>query len=261
MPQNHDWVEKARNAQSEVNRWLTDSSQKVTLRPQIRQKLLNLKRAYVQEYINMHSRARLGVNEDERKRSLMEDERLKALKALSTIELMPRQHLTDFQNRLATLRPCFSLTEQDLEASPVCPHCDFRPATENSGVSAKVILDHMDAELDNLVDSWTQTLLSNLDDPTTRGNLDLLKPDQRKLVDTFLKERRLPEELTPDFIQTLKEVLSGLVKVVVKTDELRGALLKGGSPATPAELKKRFEEYLGEITRGHEPGKVRVVLE
>jgi len=39
------------------------------------------------------------------------------------------------------------------------------------------------------------------------------------------------------------------------------ALLKGGSPATPAEMKKRFEEYLGELIKGHEPGKVRIVLE
>jgi len=47
-----------------------------------------------------------------------------------------------------------------------------------------------------------------------------------------------------------------------------GALLKGGSPATPADLpagqawmKKRFEEYLDELTKGNEPGKVRIVLE
>ncbi len=41
----------------------------------------------------------------------------------------------------------------------------------------------------------------------------------------------------------------------------RAALLSGGSPATPAEMKKRFEKYLDELTRGKEPGKVRIVLE
>ena len=38
-------------------------------------------------------------------------------------------------------------------------------------------------------------------------------------------------------------------------------LLSGGSPATPAEMKKRFEEYLDELTKGKELGKVRIVLE
>ena len=57
------------------------------------------------------------------------------------------------------------------------------------------------------------------------------------------------------------EVLSGLQKVPVKTEDLRAVLLSGGSPATPAEMKKRFEEYLDELTKGKEPGKLRIVLE
>jgi len=124
-----------------------------------------------------------------------------------------------------------------------------------------MVLDHLDTELDKLLDDWTQTLLANLEDPTIRDNVALLKPEPRKLVDAFLKERKLPEGLGQDFIHALQEVLSGLVKVAVKTEGLRAALLKGGSPATPAEMKKRFEEYLDELTRGNEPGKVRIVLE
>lgn len=49
--------------------------------------------------------------------------------------------------------------------------------------------------------------------------------------------------------------------VVQLRDADEATALKGSSPATPAEMKKRFEEYLGELTRGHEPGKVRIVLE
>ena len=117
--------------------------------------------------------------------------------------------------------------------------------------------------------------MPNLEDPTTRGNLDLLNPEPRKLVEAFLERRKLPDlsagqagELGQDFIHALQEVLSWLVKVAVKTEDLRAALLKGGSPATPGDLsavqagmKKRFEEYLDELTKGYEPGKVRLVLE
>ena len=42
---------------------------------------------------------------------------------------------------------------------------------------------------------------------------------------------------------------------------MRTALLSGGSPVAPAEMKKRFEEYLDELTKGNDPGKVRIVLE
>jgi len=284
LPTDHEWVERMKATRDAVLAQVSDPAQRTSsaFRQQTLRKLTDLKKSYVQAYLAMHTRARLGVNEDKRKSALMGDERLKTLSRLSTIDLMPRQHLTDFQNRLAGLKSCFALTEQDLDASPVCPHCGFRPSAEavvSSGflvpghdnqepstrnqklINVAVLLDQLDDELDKMIEDWTAALITNLEDPTTRGNLDLLKPEPRKLVDAFLKERKLPEELTPEFIHALQEVLSGLVKVAIRPEDLRAALLKGGSPATPSEMKKRFEEYLDELTRGNEPGKVRIVLE
>jgi hypothetical protein len=100
-----------------------------------------------------------------------------------------------------------------------------------------------------------------LEDPTTQGNLDLLKAAQRKIVDNFVNDRTLPNNLAQEFIHALQDVLSGLTKVSVKIGDLRAALLSRGSPATPAEMRKRFEEYLDQLTKGKEPGKVRIVLE
>ena len=119
----------------------------------------------------------------------------------------------------------------------------------------------LDEQLDKMLAEWTAALISNLEDPTTKGNLSLLKPEPRKLVDGFIKKRALPDDLDQDFIHALQEVLSGLTKVSVKIADLRDALLSGGSPATPAEMRKRFEEYLDGLTKGKEPGKVRIVLE
>ena len=223
--------------------------------------MADLKTAYLQTYLGLHTKARLGVNEDKRKIELMSDERLKLLQKLSTIELMPRQHLTDFQNRLAELKSCFALIEQEMEDAPVCPHCGFKPSEEPATAPAGTVLNDLDDELDKLVADWTQTLLTNLEDPTTKGNLDLLRPEPKKLVNGFIDKRILPDELDQDFIHALGEVLSGLQKVQVKTANLRAALLSGGSPATPVEMKKRFEDYLDKLTRGKNSDKVRIVLE
>ncbi len=51
------------------------------------------------------------------------------------------------------------------------------------------------------------------------------------------------------------------VGVSVKITDLRNSLLVGGSPATPTKMRKRFEEYLDGLTKGKEPGKVRIILE
>ena len=263
LPVEHEWVDKTKEARDEVLAQLGDPDKRgsATFRQQARRNLIDLKKAYVQTYLGLHTRARLGVNEDGRKTGLMSDERLKMLQKLSTVELMPRQHLTDFQHRLTGLKTCFALTEQEMDAAPVCPHCGFKPSAEPATASAGTMLDGLDDELDKLVADWTQTLLSNLEDPTTKGNLDLLTPEPKKLVNGFIDKRSLPDELNQDFIRALGEVLSGLQKVQVKTTDLRAALLSGGSPATPAEMKKRFENYLDELTKGKDSDKVRIVLE
>jgi hypothetical protein len=263
LPADHEWGETMGDARTNVLAQLANVAKRgdSVFRKQTQQMLTKIQKEYIQLYLSLHTKARLGVNEDKRKASLMSDERLKVLQRLSTIELMPRQHLTEFQNRLAGLRSCFALTEQDMKASPVCPHCGFKPGTEVQIAPAGVMLKSLDEELDRLIADWTQTLLANLEDPTTKSNLDLLKSDAKKLISGFLSKRELQNEIDQDFIHALGEVLSGLQKVAVKTSDLRSALLAGGSPATPAEMKIRFEEFLQNLTKGKEPGKVRIVLE
>lgn len=243
------WLNQCSQVREEVQAQILNPQNRAatTFRQQTLHKLQQLKQGYIQTYLKQHTRAQLGVNEDRRKADLMRDGRLESLQKLATIDLMPAGQLTDFQNRLASLKSCFALTEQELQNAPICPHCQFKPASEEIETQARSLLTSMDTQLDQLLAEWTQTLLGNLEDPTTRENLHLLKSEQRQLVDDFLRSRSLPDPLTKDFIYAIQEVLSGLVKVVVKTQDLRSVLLSGGSPVTPAEMKKRFEDYLSEL--------------
>ena len=154
---------------------------------------------------------------------------------------MPRQQLTDYQNSLAGLKSCFALTEQNLDASPICPHCGFRPSVETGAAAGSQMIDQMDAQLDAMVTAWTSTILSNLEDPITQADMDLLKIDDREPLEAFIKSKELPVPLDSNFVHALKEVLSGLVKVTVKAQDLQHALQVTDGPATPAEMKKRFQ--------------------
>ena len=263
LPSDHPWIVKVQGVRHELLSDMLDAGKResVVFRQQGLQKLTSLKKEYADLYVSAHGRARLGNKEDRRKAQLLKEQRLVQLQKLSTIELMPRQQLSDYQNRLGSLKTCFGLTEPDLDASPVCPHCNFRLVTEPNGQSAGQVLKGIEEELEKLYDGWTKTLLSNLEDPTTQQNLSLLKPEARKIVDRFLKSRSLPEDVNHDFVAALQEALSGLAKVVVTTEGLRTALLAGGSPATLPELRKRFDYFLVELAKGKDPQKVRVVLE
>ena len=263
LPPDHAWVKRMKPLREDLVAEVLDPARRSAagFHQQAKRTLGDLKRTYIDEYLALHTRARLGVNDKERKGQLLGDERLGRVQGLTTIDLLPRQQLNNFQNRLAGLKSCSALTEQDLDATAECPHCAFRPSTERSGVSAALVLSSLDDELDALLSTWTETLLGNLDDPTTREQLALLGRDQRKLVDPFIASRVLPDNLDHAFIDAVAQVLSGLSKVVVTSDDLRDALFPSGSPATLGGMKKRFEDYLDEKTKGKDPVKVRIVLE
>lgn len=263
LPPEHDWVDRMKTTRQDVLEMLkqTDLTELANQSQSIGAKLQQLKKDYIVVYIGLHTKARLGVNDDKRKAALMGDHRLQTLLKLAGIDLMPRQQLTDYQNRLAGLKSCFALTEQNLETTPACPHCGFRPSVETGTAQGAQMIDQMDNDLDAMVGNWTSMLLGNLEDPITQANMDLLKVDDREPLEAFIKSKELPVPLDTNFVHALKEVLSGLVKVSVKAQELQKALQIESGPATPAEIKKRFDDFIDQLTKGKDPAKVRIVME
>ncbi len=262
LPTEGNWAAKVKAAKNDIAAQLGDPKARSApnFRQQTKRRLLQLKAEYVRDYLAQHTRARLGVEGDERKAKLLGDVRLRTLQRLTAIDLMPEQHLNSWLRRIVELESCFALTEQDLQAAPACPHCGFKAGT-GSGPSAEAMLTGLDAELDALTDAWTQTLLANLDDPAARASMTLLESDAANLVAEFAQAGRLPGEVGDDFVQALKDVLSGLEKVSVTTESLRAALLAGGVPAKPEEMKQRFGAYVDGLVKGKTPSKTRIVVE
>jgi hypothetical protein len=92
------------------------------------------------------------------------------------------ERLTELQTRLANLKPCYALVKDDLDASPICPHCNFRPQEETLGASATALLQSIDQQPDKLVETWTKTLLDELSDPSAKKSVSLLPSDHKKAV-------------------------------------------------------------------------------
>jgi hypothetical protein len=123
------------------------------------------------------------------------------------------------------------------------------------------VLAEVDNEMDAMLEAWTKALLQNLEDPTTQSRMELLPPDQLELIGQFLAARNLPTPMPAALVEAVREALSGLAKVVIRTDGLRAALAGTGSPSTLAEVRERFESHLAKLTKGKDPSRVRVVIE
>jgi energy-coupling factor transporter ATP-binding protein EcfA2 len=263
LPPEHPWTVSLEETRARVMAEIAVPSKrnKPTFQQEIMRSLNSLKSDYVNAYMKLHGRARLGVEDDEKKRRLMQDKRHAALKNLASIDLMPINQLIVFQDHLAALKPCYALVETDLNASPICPHCNYKPAVEPGDPAAKALLTVLDDLLDRLISDWTGNLLSNLEDPTTKSNLELLDKHAKKLVDSFLTSRKLPDDVGPEFVKAIQEALAGLSKVIVNVEELWKVLVGNGAPVTTDELARRLEDYMREKAKGLDSSKVRFVLE
>ena len=257
----HPWVKQAETARKALQEKLSQD-RTAEHAAEYRQTLNRLKKDYIAAYIASHSKARLGVAEDKTRNALRKDDRLLALRVLAGVSLMPTSQLTAFEESLNGLKSCSSLDEPTLVTAAVCPHCQFRPSAEQLElIPAANRLHKLDDDLDELLANWQQTLLENLEDPFTQDSLGLLPPSSKKLIDAFLASRKLPEPMTSEFANAVQEALSGLEKIAVKGDEIKQALLQGGSPATPDDLRKRFDTFMNERCKGKDATKLRFVIE
>jgi hypothetical protein len=261
----HPWQDTVRTVRADLMAKIASPKQRTEadFKRLLTHMLGDLKVKYQEAYLAAHERSRLGANDDKRKVSLAKDARLAQLQKIAGVDMMPTQQLRDFENKLFSLKPCFQLGRPDLESDPLCPHCGFRPAEEPaSSAAAKNILTDLDETLDGIVRGWTETLRTNLEDPTVSVNIDLVSDAAGKReLKTFLKSKKLPDPVSPAFVRALQEVLSGLQKVTLTSGELQNALSDGGLPCTVGDLHERFDRYVANLTKGKDASKVRIVIE
>ena len=262
LPDDHEWAVATAAVREDVLTRLRDRKtwRDHSFRTKTGQRLRDHKQKYIEEYLRLHIRARLGTADDERKKTLLRDGRLDGLARLATIDLLPQEQLTELQDRLGDLKSCFPPTKNELRARPDCLRCNFHPSSHGTTAPVEEQLSAIDRALDRVLSEWTEALVENLNDPTTTEQMQLLGAQQRQLVEAFLTARALPEPLSDEFVEAVREVLSGLSKVVLTSDGMRTALASGGLPATPEEMKRRFGKHLVEEARGLDPAKVRIVL-
>jgi len=265
LPESHPWRTEVNAARGEVLTKLTSPQhrQDSAFHRGLGQTLTQLKANFVSAYRELHKRQRLGASDDDKKRALNTDPRTQQLRKLRGVEMMPGQELEKFENELLGLKACFVLEATDLDASPICPHCQFRPVEEpGDGPAASARLAGLGERLDELVRDWTATLLGNLEDPTVAANLSLLTDVAGKAaVNAFLAERSLPDPVDNAFVKAVNDVLGGLEKVLVAPTDLRKRLVEGGSPCTVDELEQRFQAFVSTLTKGKDRTKIRIVVE
>lgn len=262
LPPEHDWVPNLKVTRDKLLSRLMDTSQRASsgFSYHLQQQLSALQKTYRRLYSDLHQQARLSVAEHEIKIRLLQDDRLKQLKQLALIQLMPQPQLDEFVEQVNQLETCFDLSEYDLASQAFCPHCQFK-LNQPLQLAAASQLTELQKNLAQLHREWTQTLLTELQSVADSERWQLLQTDNRAQLETFLTNQRLPEEISQEFLEAVQEALSGLHKVTLNLTEFQNAMIAGGFPITLPELQRRIEKYLQKITKNQKTDNIRITYE
>lgn len=262
LPEDHAWVSESKQKRGDLLTEIRKPAQREseTFKADALKQLKKLKAGYIKIYLDLYRRARLSLTQDKEKKDLLQDYRLKHLRRLATVNSINSVQLTEFERQLDRLKTGTTLTEKDLENDPKSPD-GFWPGMEDTSISAESRISGLKSELDRVHKSWTKSLLNDLADPVIQSHFDLLKPAQKKMLKDFMAAKELPDEISQEFLEALRQSLSGLAKLPVRLEDLKRILFPDGSPATPTEFKQRFGDYLEQILKGRDAANVRLVIE
>ncbi|MCB0197013.1 MAG: hypothetical protein KDJ65_34010, partial [Anaerolineae bacterium] len=271
LPANHEWVQQAKQTQNEqlallreqvsIQESAAQSSPLAIVRPQLLQGLEQLKEGYIQRYLDFHRSARLNPDQDDRKKRLLNEPRRKQLVALAEVDKLPVAGLTKWEEKLAALQPCYGLGASDLKDRPFCARCGYRPVEEPNAPHPTGVLDEAEARLGELHGNWITALLTTLAQEAPQHTIKLMTSTQQTMINNFLSQRTLPDKIPQDFVEAIREAFRGLVEVRVPPEDILRSITEGGTPCTVQELHNRFRQFIESLTDGHNPNKVRIVIE
>lgn len=220
--------------------------------------LTTLKREYIQLYIEAHDKSRLNASENILKNTLLNNSQTKALKELAAhISILPKEELLDWERTLSQLKTCYYVTKEKLEHTPICSECKFRPS--EIVINEKLVLKKIQDELPEMLINWTETLLSNINDPIVKENIPLLKPEQQMLVDTLIEKQTFSLPLDIRLIQAINDLLKGIHKVELSISDVE-EMMANGHPLSVDELRKRFEDLITRTVGITNTNQVRIML-
>ena len=222
----------------------------------LKQDLLQLKQQYVDWYIRLHTKARLGAAGDKRKKKLLESDTMKWLKALKTVPTLPQQQYDRLIDGLEHLVTCSQLDAHELESSPLCPHCQYDPQREG-GVMAS--LDDLEETAESLLADWLADVRSQLADPVVLEHIGLLEPKQQQALNEFADDGKRPADPST-FVAAVLLALQDITKIVITRAELVEKVGRNQA-LTVDDFNRGVQELLEEKLAGHDRSRVRIVIE
>lgn len=223
----------------------------------VNQELSLVKEKYIDIYFAEHQKKRLGIKDGKRKGEIISSIKLTNLKRMKVINILSTAKLVEIETTLANLKVCYELIPGMLRSSHICPKCGFMIV--EGGVLVLGQLDSIEDKIDCLLIEWTNTLLNTISDPLVLVQKDYLKPEQKKVINDFLKNKELPVIIDNFFIGSINTLLKGFEPLVIHTEEFMEKIDSIG-PCDVDTFTVKLMDIISAYTKGKDKEKLRIVV-
>ena len=209
---------------------------------------------YADYYILQYTRCRLSKQDALTKERILFSEKKRICDIIKDSEFITA---TDYQNWLHSIT---SLRESDSSLSKakvmVEPYHDYNPRENYDKPSFNI--HQLEEQLESILEKWTTAIRSVFKDPSVQENMDILKVDDRKLIEDFrIAKVELSADNAPRLRNLIAQFSQGIDKVEITVDDIRKQLSR---PLTPQEAIETLTTYIDGLCVGKERNKVRIII-
>lgn len=221
--------------------------------------LERLKKEYIDYYFDLHQKKRLNATEEKKKAELLQSNEFRAIKMLADgIEILPdTKGFLDWENKLKQFKVCYHLTQNTLQNSPQCNICNFNPREE--GIYETQSVSEMADDLHGILDIWTDSIVTNFNDPLVQESIELLDAKQKELIHELIERKAFKLPISYGLIQTINTVMKGIHKEQLSANQIM-EVFGDGNPLTVKEIEKNIKKLLNDIVGNSNQDRVRIIV-
>ena len=216
-----------------------------------------IKNEYISIYFDEHNKRRLGISDGKRKGEIMSSRALANLDRLSALSIFSSTKVKSIKDDLSALKICYDLTPVMLKKTYFCTKCNYLLGSNEPPVKGR--LDDIETRIENLLFDWTNTLLNTITDPFAQDQMQYLSAEQRRVIEDFIKTKKLPEKVDSFFVDAIKALLNGFEAVEISAVELIDQLENIG-PCDVESFRRKIDSYINGYIKGKDQDKLRLVL-
>lgn len=112
-------------------------------------------------------------------------------------------------------------------------------------------LDLLEPLPEQILREWERTLLDTLNDPLIQQNADFLNERQRRTIEDFMSDKKLPSYVNDFFVTGVKDLLKNYNPIIIDADDLIRTL-EELPPLDERKFKAKLDEFIKRLVEGND---------